>query len=574
MTPTASERVRGEVRSKIQLLSCLGVTAVAVLGLAGCKVGPNYRPPRVEMPGSFRSGPATQPAGAAATTQPATDLCRWWASLNDPVLDLLVRRAVEGNLSLAIAFTRVEEARYQQAVTAAGLWPFVGFASGGPGHLPLYGRASSTLERGRFVTNPGGLVQLRQSATAGGLSGPPSLYLTAPGRHPQSVLITPGANGQPASVNLRPSLLSPKGNTKFINRDQFAYEGMLEAAWELDVFGGIRRAVEAANADMQAAVEARNDVLVMLLGDTATAYVELRGFQRRLEIAKENIRRQRWIVELVQTKVRAQITSDLDLALAERQLAATEAQVPVLEAAIAQAQHRLSVLMGMMPEDLPPEVAEPRPMAPPPPEVPVGLPSELLEQRPDIRRAERELAAETARIGVATAQLFPHFILTGSFGVQTSDIRKLLNADSMIWSGGPGIRWPIFEGGQIIGNIHVEEARAKEALLRYRATLLTAVQEVEDALAGYSGQRSRYLNLPQAVDASQRAYRLAQDRYDKGLTDFLNVLDAQRQLYVLEDEAALSQQELLVQLVALYRALGRGWDVCTAPPRPATQPSA
>lgn len=571
MTRTASHCVGGIVRFTSYLLSCIPIACVAVLACGGCKVGPNYRPPQVPIPDSFKSGPATQPAGQTPTTQPALDLARWWSSLDDPVLDGLIRSAVEGNIDLMIALARVQEVRYAQDVAAASLFPFVGFASGGPGRQPLYSRASQTLWHSRFYTRPRGNVQLREPITGNGL-GAPSLFGLSSGRLGLGALVAPGQAGQPGSITPRLEVRD-RDQVRIVDMDQYNYEAVLQATWELDVFGGVRRAIEAANADTQATVETRNDLLMMLIGDTASAYMEYRGLQRRLEIAKSNIGRQEWMLGLVQTRLQNGLTSDLDLRLARRELASVKARLPVLHASIENAQHRLSVLLGMPPEELPVALTEPGKLPLPPSDVPSGLPSDLLRQRPDVRRAERELAAATARIGVATARLYPQFSLTGSFGFQTSDIRRLLDANSMVWSGGPGVSWPIFQGGQLIGTVRIREAQAQVALLRYRSVLLGALQEVEDALSNYAGQRGRYLELLQAVEESAGAFRLAQDRYDKGLTDFLNVLDAQRVLYALEDEAAISHQGLMMELVNLYRALGRGWEVPPSP-GPATQPSA
>lgn len=532
------------------------VAACSLMALGGCKVGPNYVTPAEQMPAGFHPA-TTQPDGNGHAEAPPAELDRWWQSLNDPQLASLIDRAVQSNLDLGIAVARVQEARYQRMGIAAGLWPFLDFASGGPGRPPLYGHVSGTLERASTRTKPGGSMQLRQEVGGG---GPPSLYVVPPGRHPVSVLLNPGSATTPPSANIRPTFLAPDGKQTVVGRDQFTYESGFDAIWVLDVFGGIRRAIEAADADVEAAAEARNDILVILLGDVGRAYIELRGFQWRLDIARQNIQTQRRTVDLVHTRFRNGLTNNLDVAQAERQLASTESRVPVLEASVAQSEHLLSLLLGLTPEALHEELNKPMPLPISPPEVPVGLPSELLRRRPDIRRSERELAAETARIGVAVADLFPQFTLTGYFGAQTSDIRKIFEGDSLAWSAGPGIRWPIFQGGQIVARIYFQQARAGERLLNYRRTILTALREVSDALAQYDGQRGQSSKLNESVEASKRAVKYAEERYEKGVTDFINVLDAQRSLYDLEDQYAVSNQEMITQLVLIYKALGGGWQ--------------
>jgi outer membrane protein, multidrug efflux system len=548
-----------------------GSSVFALMGLIwtavfvpGCTVGPDYRSPEPQMPAAFSSGPTTQPAKPSSASRPASsepvDLTRWWVSLGDPVLDSLVRRAIDQNLDLGIAVARVEEVRAQRVAVAAGLWPVVNVFSGSPGGLPLYDHASGTRNYRHYQTTPRSSVSARQTVGAGGLIGPPSLYVTSPGHHPTGFLVTPGGSSGSPTVNVRPSLFAPKGETEIVGRDQFAYEVGVDAAWELDVFGGVRRAIEVADADVQAAIEIRNDVLVMLLADLARSYVELRGLQQRLDIAQRSISLQRRTLDLVNKRFQYGLTNDLDVALAERQLATTESRVSILEAGIAMAQHRLAVLVGLSPEELYTELSVQKPIPLPPPEVPVGLPSDILRRRPDIRRAERELASATARIGVAVADLYPRFMLSGGFGLQTSDIRRMLDAESLIWSAGPGLRWPIFEGGRLIANVHIQESRAQQSLLNYRRTLLVALQEVDDALASYAGRRTSSMRLREAVRASARAVKLAESRYSKGVTDFLNVLDAQRSLDNLEDQLASSDQDMAVQLVTLYKALGGGWE--------------
>ena len=334
-----------------------------------------------------------------------------------------------------------------------------------------------------------------------------------------------------------------------------------DAGWEIDVFGGVRRAVEAADADIAASEENRRDVLLTLLAEVARNYVEVRGFQRRLAIAGKNITSQQETLELTRIRLEAGLISELDVAQAEAILATTQSQVPTLDSALKQAVHRLGVLLGQDPGALLPELSNEAPIPGIPPEVPVGLPSDLLRRRPDVRRAERELAGATARVGVATADLFPRFSLTGAFGLQSVSIADLALWPSRVWSIGPTVRWPIFDAGRIRASIRVQDAREQQSLAQYEKAVLTSLEDVENALVAYGREQIRRRSLAQAVEANRLAADLANERYTQGLVDFLNVLESQRQLYTSEDQLVQSERGIVVNLVALYKALGGGWEV-------------
>jgi NodT family efflux transporter outer membrane factor (OMF) lipoprotein len=334
----------------------------------------------------------------------------------------------------------------------------------------------------------------------------------------------------------------------------------LDASWEVDLWGRIRRGVEAADAEIDAAEESRRDVLVTLLGEVARNYVELRGFQGRLGIARENLRTQEETLELTKSRYKAGLTSELDVQRAEANAATTRSQIPLLEAGIRQASHRLSVLVGRPPGELVDELATARPIPVGPEKVPAGLPSDLLRRRPDIRRAEREIAAATARIGVATADLFPRFSLTGSFGFQSSQVGQLMDSPQRFWSFGPAVRWPVFEGGRIRSNIAVQEAKTEQALATYEKTVLASFEEVENALVSYERERERLSALEGAVRATERSVELSTSLYKAQLSDFLGVLDAQRQLFQLQDQLVQSRALVSENLIRVYKALGGGWE--------------
>lgn len=369
----------------------------------------------------------------------------------------------------------------------------------------------------------------------------------------------PQVNLDAQATRQQQSSTTRQGN--FGSNDAFnLFQGGFDASWEVDVFGRISRNVEAADADIQSIEQSRRDVLVTLVSEVARNYVELRGFQQRLEIARKNIVLQKDTLELTRSRFRAGLTSDLDVAQAESSLASVESQVPVLDRGVQAAIHRIGVLLGQQPTSL---IAELTPAGAIPAvrgDVPVGLPSELLRRRPDIRQAEREIAAATARIGVATSDLFPRFSITGSFGFASDKVPSLLDGSSRFWSFGPSMRWPILEWGRIRQNIRVQEARNEQALLRYESVILRSFEDVENALVSYTREQARLTSLEQSLAANQRAFDLANQLYTAGLTDFQRVLDSQRGLFQSEDAVIDSRRAVTSNLVALYKALGGGWE--------------
>jgi NodT family efflux transporter outer membrane factor (OMF) lipoprotein len=349
--------------------------------------------------------------------------------------------------------------------------------------------------------------------------------------------------------------------SNFMPTEEDLFSAGFDATWELDVFGGTRRAVEAATADIAAAVADRNDVLLSLLAEVARNYVELRTAQRQVAIAEENVTAQQQTLELTKARLNAGLTSDLDVARSEAQVAATMSRIPVVQTQVEQSIHRLSVLIGKPPKALSDQLGPPKAIPAPPPQIPAGLPSDLLRRRPDIRRAERNLAAATARVGVATADLFPKFTLTGSLGQEANHFKDLGNSSSTFWSIGPGVSLPIFNAGRIRSNIAAEQARTDQLLANYEQTVLNSLAEVEDALVAYQKEYIRRQSLAQAVSANSRAVQLSQQLYQRGLTDFLNVLDAQRALFLAQDELASSDANVSAFAIALFKSLGGGWEV-------------
>jgi NodT family efflux transporter outer membrane factor (OMF) lipoprotein len=337
------------------------------------------------------------------------------------------------------------------------------------------------------------------------------------------------------------------------------YAAGFDAGWELDIFGGVRRAVEAAQADLEASQEQLQDVLVSLMAEVALNYLEVRTFQARLAVTEKNIKAQQETYELNHSRFEAGIISELPVKQALYNLERSRSQIPILQTGLAAAKNRLAVLLGESPGVLDDELNEEKPIPVPPVSVAVGVPAETLRHRPDIRRAERNLAAQTARIGVAAADLYPRFRLFGSIGLEAFSDDVFLDYSNRTWGFGPGASWNIFDAGAIRQNIEVQNARQEQALIQYEATVLAALEEVEDVLVAYAKVRRRREYLARATEAARQADLLARDQFSAGLVDFSNVLITQLALLSLEDDLAQSEGAAASTLVRLYKALGGGW---------------
>jgi outer membrane protein, multidrug efflux system len=348
--------------------------------------------------------------------------------------------------------------------------------------------------------------------------------------------------------------------------DYNLYHAGFDATWELDVFGGTRRTIEAAGAEMGAAEFGQRDVLVSLLAEVARNYIGARGYQQRLAIARQNIQVQQEILNLTSNRFETGLSSDLEVQQATALLTATEAEVPALKTGFDQSVHHLAVLMGQPPGALMNEMSDEKPIPLTPPAVPVGLPSDLLQRRPDVQRSERELAAATARIGAAKADLYPKFSLTGFAGVESISTGNLFDYASRYWSAGPTVQWELFQAGSIRANVRVQNARQEQALDAYQQTVLVALEDAENAITAYAREQTRRESLSQSVQADEQALDLATQLYNNGLTDFLHVLDTERSLYAAQDALVQSDQAVSLNLVQLYKALGGGWEAVKEQP--------
>jgi NodT family efflux transporter outer membrane factor (OMF) lipoprotein len=346
------------------------------------------------------------------------------------------------------------------------------------------------------------------------------------------------------------------------------YSVGFDAGWEVDIFGGVRRAVEAANADLAESRENLRDVLVSLTAEVALNYLDTRTFQARLTVAEKNLAIQQQTFDLTQSRYEAGLDNELTLQQARYNLESTRSQIPTLRSGMEEAKNRLAVLTGRVPGGVHDLLAQTRPIPVIPPTVAVGVPAETMRQRPDIRRAERNLAAQTARIGVATADLYPKFRLTGSIGLESLKSAELFKSASQSWNIGPSVSWNIFDAGAIRQNIEVQSAMQEQYLLAYEAAVLGALEEVENALTAYAEEQLRRERLVAAVDAARQAEALARNQYNAGLTDFTTVLDAQRSLLSFEDQLAQSDGIVTANLIRLYKALGGGWSSSSTPQFP------
>ena len=344
-----------------------------------------------------------------------------------------------------------------------------------------------------------------------------------------------------------------------IKREDDLFLAGFDASWEIDIFGGVRREIEASKAELAGTEDSLRDTLITLQGEVARNYVEYRGLQLRLDIARKEIEIRKESAEIIEARVRAGFVSELDLARARGELASAESRVPSLENSLFAALHRIGVLLGSEPMSLATELRDTAALPRIPESLPAGLPSDLLRRRPDIRAAERDVAAATARIGVSTAQLFPRFSLTGTFGYQSNESGSVFRDASNFWTIGPTLRWPIFNFKRILATIEFSKAVQKETLARYEKSVLLSLEEVENSLVILSQEKRRKEALTEAVASNDLAVQFANERYLAGLQSYLAVIDALSAQYTAQDQLAQSMQNQVLGFVSLYKALGGGW---------------
>jgi NodT family efflux transporter outer membrane factor (OMF) lipoprotein len=339
-----------------------------------------------------------------------------------------------------------------------------------------------------------------------------------------------------------------------------SWAAQFDASWELDIFGGKRRALEAAEASLDASREDLHDTQVSLLAEVVLNYVEVRTYQARLAIAQSNLSTQNETWQIARWRHEAGLTTQLDEDQARSNLEQTRAQLPALQTGLEQSKNRLAVLLGRKPGELA-ELETPAVIPQTPAEVAVGIPAETLRQRPDVRRAERQLAAATAQVGVATAALYPNFSLSGTLGLQALSSANLLQASARMFSVAANAGLAVFDAGRIRQNIEVQNILQEQALIGYESAVLGALRDVENALVAYAEEQNRRVALADAVKSAQSAAELAASQYAAGLIDFQVVLDTQRSLLSLQDQLIQSEAAVTSNLARLYKAMGGGWSI-------------
>ena len=450
--------------------------------------------------------PSPPPVPAAWISPPANGLTNvaaassdWWASFNDPELDSLIQRAVRSNPDLSVSEARLRQARGIRQMSAADFWPIVD--------------TSGSFARAK---------QSKNQPLIGALPLPPNFPF-----------------------------------------EYSVYQAGFDASWEIDLFGAKRRAREAATAEWEGAIEARNDAIVSLVAEVARTYVEMRGSQHRMEIARRNLKLQQEAVDLTRARFQTGIASELDVARAAALLAAVRSAIAPLETNMRESMYGLAVLVGREPGDLLAELLPFKPVPPAPPEVPIGLPSDLLSRRPDVRRAERQLAAETARVGVAKSDWFPKLSLNGDAGLESVSLGKWFEPSSEFWSIGPTLQWRALDFGRVRAEVQAQTAVQEAALATYEKAVLNSMQEAENAIVAYAQEQYRHGALADEVSENSRSLAMANGLYAEGRASYLDVLDVERSLYESEDALAVSDQAVSVDLIALYKALGGGWNTAT-----------
>jgi NodT family efflux transporter outer membrane factor (OMF) lipoprotein len=455
-------------------------------------VGPDFtRPPAKISEIWLEAGDQRLKTGSA-------EYRNWWRVFDDPVLDQLIARAYQENLSLKIAGVRVLEARAQLGIATGGLFPQTQQAFGSL----QYNRVSE--------------------------------------RAPQAF--------SSSNFNYRQSEIG------------------LQASWELDFWGKFRRAIESADASLLATIADYDNTLVSLTADVANSYILIRTLEKRLDIARRNVETQEENLKIAEARLRYGTGSQLDVEQAKTILNDTLASIPILETQRRQTKNALSVLLGLVPSDLADFLKGSSEIPVSPAQIVMGIPADLLRRRPDIRSAELQAAAQCAQIGVAKAELYPAFSLTGNFGFLSSDVGNFKLSDMFQWRSrtaqtGPSIQWNILNYGRITNNVRVQDARFEQLLIAYQSAVLKAHQEVEDNLIAFLRGQDRAEFLAQSVEAAKKSLDLAVLQYREGTKDFTTVLIAQQALLNEQDTLASTLGNISSSLVGVYRSLGGGWEI-------------
>jgi NodT family efflux transporter outer membrane factor (OMF) lipoprotein len=472
-----------------------------LIALGGCAVGPDYLMPAIHTPELFTGSLQGKGSGVAAVSQAnADEIVHWWTLLNDPELESLVQRAVVANPDIAIAATRVRAARENEVAVRGAALPVVDTSVGA-------GRGSGT------------------NSTKG--------------------RVAPPLNAATDTTGLK----------------EITYVAGFDAGWEVDLFGKDRRALEAARYETDTAIETRRAVLVSVVAEVARAYVETRGLQAKLKAAQENVARAKKSLDLVRARFNRGLTNEYDVALASRQLSTLQATAAPLSAEVYAGCARIALLLGTYSGEIYSELQNFERIPKTPTRLRTGVPADLVRRRPDVRAAERALAVETARVGIAVADLFPRVVITAGGGAQGQGLGVVPVVSKSVYSVGPSLYWPLLDFGTLDAIVQVQQLRADEKFINYRRTVVASIDEVNVGLARYRARMTTVKSLESAVKDSKHAVDLASERYERGVTDFLNVLDAERQEDELAIQYAEAQADAANAFIAVYKALGGGWEM-------------
>ena len=469
---------------------------LSMLLLGACTVGPNYSRPKPALPPAFH-----EPHSGASLGD--LELGSWWNAFGDRKLDELVNRAIAQNLDVETAAAKIREARAEERAAGAALLPEVS--------------TNASITRQRISKN--------------------------------AIPVPPGSGGAGGG-----------GGSFGLPGSEFTtWRAGFDASWEIDLFGKTRRSIEAARARTGAAIWNRRDIQVSTAAEVAASYFQLRTLQQQIIVAEAEVDRQQRSKRLVGAKVRGGLVTGQDLEQSNSELSSAIAAIPPLRASAEGQIHKIGVLTGTTPEALVAELTPPEALPFSTPEVPVGLPSDLLRRRPDIRAAERNLAASSADIGVATADLYPSFSLSAAPALVSTALASLISWGSRSFTAGASLDWPIFNGGRTRANIEVRNAKQEQALISYRKTILTALQDVEDALSRIDNDRGEIADLQGALGSARRAEDIARERYTGGLVTYSDVLDAQAKRIAVENRLVEMRGSQALDTAALFKALGGGW---------------
>ncbi len=491
-----------------------------LLGAAGCTVGPDFQQPASSWsPASWFGNRQPRVPAKALFSQPTAEAVdpNWWSVFRDPELTSLEQRVAGGNFDVRGAVVRLAESRASLGVSSADLFP----------------RLNANTSYTREQQSKHGVIGLFGGGAASGSPGTASNGLGGvQGGIPNTILTAPF--------------------------DLYQYG--FDASWEVDFWGRVKREIEGSQAQLQASAEAQRDTLLSSLAELARDYIQLRGAQRNIQITRENLQTAQRSLELTRARAQGGLGNDLDVANAAAQVASTQSQLPDLQAQEITLANAIALLLGQPPDALTAELQQPKPIPLVPPKVPLGLPGELARRRPDIRRAEAQLHAATADVGVAVGDFYPKVTLSGSVALQATQLTHAFDIGSDSYSLGPSITLPIFQGGRLRRTLELRRGQQQEAALTYQRTVLGALHDVNNALTNYLSEQNKRAALIAAVKQNRVALGLSQAQYTQGIETFLNVLIVERQLLAAQQQLNVSVTTQATDLVQIYKALGGGWE--------------